>query len=76
MRKEWFEYVRTIRDKENRKRKRVDKKNYKQCSHKEAMSLASPSWAKEKAKILRKRAKVSKVSKYTSPVNDSEVPAV
>jgi hypothetical protein len=72
MRKEWFEYVRKIREKENRKRKRLDKKNYKECSHKQAMSLASPSWAKEKSKILKKRAKVKKFI----PATDSEVLAV
>ena len=70
MRKEWFQYVRTVRERENRKRKRADKKNYKECSHKEAMSLASISWAKEKAKILKRQRKTK------AKVTDSEELAV
>ena len=53
MRKEWFEFVRKIRAKEERR-------NKKKCSHKEAMAIASPLWAKEKARLIRKRQRIKK----------------
>jgi hypothetical protein len=61
MRKEWFEYVRSIREKESRKRRRTGGKKASPCSHREAMKIASQSWAKEKAKLLKRR-------KVTPPV--------
>ena len=54
MKKQWFEHVKKVREQETRKRKRADKKNFKACSHKEAMTLASESWLKQKAKYLKK----------------------
>ena len=56
MRKEWFEFVHKIRVKTERRTK-------KKCSHREAMKIASPLWVKEKAKIIRKRAKLAKQEK-------------
>ena len=56
MRKEWFQFVHKIRAKTERKTK-------KKCSHREAMKIASPLWVKEKAKIIRKRAKTAKQQK-------------
>ena len=60
MRKEWFQHVKECRDKETKKRKRLDKKNFKECTHKEGMAIASTTWAKKKAQILRKRNKIKK----------------
>ena len=38
----------------------LDKKNFKECTHKEGMAIASTTWAKKKAQILRKRNKIKK----------------
>ena len=62
MRKEWFAYVKKIREKENRLRKRRDKKAYKPCTHKEAMSIASTTWSKHKDKLLKQKARAAKIT--------------
>ena len=59
MRKEWFEFVRKIRSKEERRTK-------KKCSHREAMAIASPLWAKEKAKLIRKQKRMKKKEEKTN----------
>ena len=72
MRKEWFEHVRKVRTQQTRK-------NKVQCSHREAMKLASTTWEKQKQKILRKRkreaarvAKTKKICKSDAQPSDSQ----
>jgi hypothetical protein len=62
-RKEWFEYVKTIRKKESRKIK-------KECSHKMAMNLASQTWANYKLKLQRKLVRKEKQKKKTTIIED------
>ena len=72
MRKEWFAFVKATREKITRKRKRADGKNYKPCTHREAMAIASQSWAKEKAKLIKRRKKEAKVTPLKpKPESDS-----
>ena len=52
MRQLWFDHVRKTR-------KRIGTKK-EPCSHRKAMSVASTSWPKEKAKIERKRTREKK----------------
>ena len=52
-RKEWFDYVRAVRKKETRKTK-------KECTHKNAMNIASQTWANYKIKLQRKYAREKK----------------
>ena len=54
MRKEWFEFVKKVRTKLQRKDKT------KNITHQFAMSEASKLWPKEKEKILRKRKREEK----------------
>jgi hypothetical protein len=54
-RKEWFDYVRAVRKKETRKTK-------KECTHKNAMNIASQTWANYKIKLQRKYARQKKKS--------------
>ena len=61
MRKSWFEYVRSVKEKENRKR--VRKNN--PITHKQAMKLASETWPKYKLKLQKKLAK-EKISETIS----------
>ena len=64
MRKNWFDYVASIRKKESKKSKEP-------CSHRKAMSVASQSWPSQKLKLQRKvereKRKAAKVKK-TEPV--------
>ena len=53
MRKEWFAYVKKVRAQQTRKNKAP-------CSHREAMRVASTTWAKQKQKIIRKRNREAK----------------
>ena len=59
-RKLWFQHVATTR-------KKLSKKN-KPCSHREAMSSASITWPKIKARLVKKAARAKKAS------NDKSVP--
>jgi hypothetical protein len=59
MRRAWFEYVSKIRRKESRKQKL---KNGAQITHRQAMSIASTTWGKEKLKIERKMAREKRKS--------------
>ena len=62
-RKEWFDYVKTIRKKESRKIK-------KECSHKMAMNLASQTRANYKLKLQRKLARKEKQKKKICKIED------
>ena len=55
MRKEWFDHVRKTREKETRRLKRLKGKKSVPCTHRRAMQIASSTWGKEKAKLLKKR---------------------
>ena len=59
MRQLWFDHVRKIR-------KRIGTKK-EPCPHRKAMSVASTSWPKEKAKIERKRARERKKLGHKPP---------
>ena len=69
MRKEWFQFVKKIRDQETRKNKRLKKP---ECTHREAMKIASEKWPKEKAKLIRKQQREAKKCKVKSPVKTEE----
>ena len=71
-RKQWFEWVKLVRKKETRR-------NKKECSHREAMNIASKTWPAQKIKlkkkqdrIVRKNAKEAKLV----PVNSDQTPPV
>ena len=53
MRQEWFEHVKKTRAK-------ISKKNKENVSHREAMKIASVSWAAEKVKIEKSHKRLAK----------------
>ena len=52
-RKEWFDYVRSVR-------KKVARQTKKECTHKQAMNIASQTWSSYKIKLQRKYARQNK----------------
>ena len=56
MRKAWQEYVSDVRRKGNRGKNKT-------MTHKEAMTCASQTWPKQKAKLLRKMKKAESAAK-------------
>ena len=65
MRSAWFKYVQTIRKRNSTKKK--------PCSHRQAMSLASQTWGKEKLKIERRIKRESKQKSKNAPENQLDV---
>ena len=72
-RKEWFAYVKNIREKEQRKLKKTKGKDAK-VSHRSAMAKASESWPAYKLKMQKKMARCKKnIAKQTSDTKDEIV---